>query len=160
MDEEGTMLAQELTALLEENHVYYKRLAHPTAYTSQGVAASVHVPGREVAKTVVVRIDGKFMLAVLPAPCRVDLERLRQAAGGQNAALANEADLEALFPDCEVGAEPPFGEIYGLPVWVDVSLVEDEWIVFNGGTHTEAVEIAYADFARLARPKIAAFARR
>jgi Ala-tRNA(Pro) deacylase len=160
MDEEDTMLAQELTVLLEENHVYYKRLAHATAYTSQGVAATVHVPGREVAKTVVVRIDGAFVLAVLPAPCRVDLERLRQAVGGETAALATEADLEKLFPGCEVGAEPPFGELYGLPVWVDASLVEDEWIVFNGGTHTEAVEIAYADFERLARPKVARFARK
>jgi len=153
------MLAQQLTDLFERNHVYYKRLVHATAYTSQGVAAATHVPGREVAKTVVVRIDGSFVLAVLPAPLRVDLERLRKAVGGETAALATEAELERLFPGCEVGAEPPFGELYGLPVWVEASLLEDEWIVFNGGTHGEAVEISYADFERLAHPRVARFAR-
>jgi Ala-tRNA(Pro) deacylase len=153
------MLTQKLTMLLETNHAYYKRLRHPTAYTAQGVAASMHVPGREVAKTVVVKIDGKFVMAVLPAPSSVDLERLRHAVGGESATLATEAELEKLFPGCEVGAEPPFGELYGLPVWADASLAEDEWVVFNGGTHSEAVEIAYADFEQLAHPRIARFAR-
>ena len=153
------MLAQKLTALLERNRVHYKTLKHPVAYTSQGVAAAIPIPGREVAKTVVLKVDGKYVLAVLPAPSRVDFERFRAIAGAQSVALAAESEFQELFRGCELGAEPPFGDLYGVPTWVDASLALDESIVFNGGTHSEAVRIAYQDFERLAHPKIGRFAR-
>ena len=153
------MLTQKLTALLERNRVHYQTLGHPRAYTSQGTAAAMRVPGREVAKTVVLKVDGKVVLAVLPAPSRVDFQRFREATGAASVELAAEAEFQSLFPGCDVGAEPPFGELYGLPVWVDASLSRDESIVFNGGTHAEAVRIAYRDFERLAHPRVARFAR-
>ena len=153
------MLSQKVTALLERNRVHYRRLPHPAAYTSQGVAATTHVPGWNVAKSVVLKVDGAFVLAVVPAPCRVDLQRFQIAAGAEHVALATEAEFRGLFPGCDLGAEPPFGELYGLPVWVDSRLVEDDFVVFNAGSHTDAVRIAYKDFERLARPRIARIAR-
>jgi Ala-tRNA(Pro) deacylase len=117
------------------------------------VAATTHVHGWELAKSVVVKVDGAFALAVLPAPAVVDLELLRRATGARKAVLANEREIESLFPGCELGAMPPFGNLYGLPVYVDLSLGADESIVFNAGTHTEAIRIAYADFDRLAHPR-------
>jgi Ala-tRNA(Pro) deacylase len=153
------MLAQKLTALLERNRIHYKVVKHPTAYTSQGVAAALHVAGREVAKTVVLKIDGRYGLAVLPAPYHVDLGRFGAAAGAQTVTLASERELATLFEGCELGAEPPFGDLYGLPVWVDATLARDPSIVFNGGSHTDAVRITYQDFVRLAKPTVARFAR-
>jgi Ala-tRNA(Pro) deacylase len=153
------MLAPKLTALLDENHVHYQTVTHPSVATAQGMAAAMHIPGRELAKTVVIKVDGKYALAVLPGPSHVDLTRFREVSGARSVALASEAEFAGLFPGCELGAEPPFGELYGLPVWVDVSLARDRSIVFNGGTHAEAVRIAYADFERLAHAKVARFAR-
>jgi Ala-tRNA(Pro) deacylase len=153
------MLTQKLTSLLERNRVHYQTLSHPRAYTSQGLAAAMRIPGRELAKTVVLKVDGRCVLAVLPAPARVDFQRFREASGAASVELAPEAEFQSLFPGCDLGAEPPFGELYGLPVWVDASLARDESIVFNGGTHSEAVRIAYRDFERLAHPKVARFAR-
>jgi len=153
------MLAQKLTALLERNRIHYQTVRHPPVSTAQGLAAVMHIPGRELAKTVVLKVDGKYALAVLPAPSHVDFRRFREASGARSVALATELEFERLFPGCDVGAEPPFGELYGLPVWVDASLAEDASIVFNGGTHAEAVRIAYRDFERLAHPRPARFAR-
>lgn len=153
------MLAQKLTVLLDRNRIHYQTVRHPPTYTAQGLAAAMHIPGREFAKTVVLKVDGKYALAVLPAPSHVDVRRFCEAAGARSVALATESEFQALFPGCELGAEPPFGELYGLPVWVDASLAEGESIVFNGGTHSEAVRIAYPDFERLAHPKHARFAR-
>jgi Ala-tRNA(Pro) deacylase len=153
------MLAQKLRALLDDNRIHYQTVGHPPTYTAQGLAAAMHIPGRELAKTVVLKVDGKYALAVLPAPSHVDVRRFREAAGARSVAVATESELQDLFPGCELGAEPPFGELYGLPVWVDVSLARDESIVFNGGTHLEAVRIAYEDFERLASPKHASFVR-
>jgi Ala-tRNA(Pro) deacylase len=153
------MLAQKLTSLLERNRIHYKAFKHPTAYTAQGVASVMHVPGRQVAKTVVLEVDGKFVLAVLPAPCHVDLQRFREAAGATSVSLADEVEFRKLFPGCEPGAEPPFGHLYGLPTWVDASLAEDEFITFNGGSHDDAVRIRYEEFVQLAQPRVARFAR-
>jgi Ala-tRNA(Pro) deacylase len=144
---------------LDGNHVSYSTLQHPIAFTAQGVAAATHVHGRELAKTVVIRVDGRFVLAVLPAPARVDLKRFREMAGADLVSLATEAEFQGLFPGCEPGAMPPFGNLYGLPVYVDEKLTKDRQIVFNAGTHSEAVKMEYADFERLVQPKVAVFTR-
>jgi Ala-tRNA(Pro) deacylase len=153
------MLAPRLKTFLDGNHVAYATLHHPIAFTAQGVAAVTHVHGRELAKTVVVRADGRFVLAVLPAPGRVDLKRFREVVGADLVSLATEAEFEGMFPGCEPGAMPPFGNLYGLPVYVDEKLTLDRQIVFNAGTHSEAVRMDYGDFERLVQPKVAAFTR-
>lgn len=147
-----------LTAFLEWEDVGYQTIEHATAYTAQGVAAAAHVPGQEVAKSTVVKTDGHFALAVLPAHKKVDLDALSRLTGGKAVSLASEAEFAGLFPECELGAMPPFGNLYGLPVWVDQSLAKDVTIVFNAGSHREAIRMAFADFRRLVSPRLAAFA--
>jgi Ala-tRNA(Pro) deacylase len=147
-----------LKSILESNHVTYHVISHPPAYTAQAVAAVLHVSGRELAKSVVVRAGEKFALAVLPASRSVDLERLGKILGAK-ARLASEQEFAELFPDCELGAMPPFGNAYSLPVVVDAALSKDEEIVFNAGTHREAVRMKYADFERIVRPQVAELAR-
>ena len=152
------MPTERLTRFLDQQGVAYETIPHVKAYTAQGVAASAHVPGRELAKTVVVKIDDTFALAVLPAPLHVDLEALRRVARARSVRLATEREFQSLFPGCEVGAMPPFGNLYGLAVWVDDALAHDPTIVFNAGTHREAMRMKFADFARLVMPKEAALA--
>lgn len=151
------MPTERLKKFLEDNGVDYETIPHTTAYTAQGVAASVHVRGRELAKSTVVKVDGRFGLAVLPAPLRVDLEALRRLAGANSVSLATEPEFQGLFPGCEVGAMPPFGNLYGLPVWADEALRKDPVIVFNAGTHREAIRMSFADFARLVKPTMGVF---
>jgi Ala-tRNA(Pro) deacylase len=143
---------------LDENNVRYTTVAHSPAFTAQEIAASAHVPGRELAKTVMVKLDGRMAMAVLPASLRVDLERLAAGAGVERAELAGEAEFRDLFGDCEIGAMPPFGNLYDLDVYVDESLSEDEEIAFNAGTHAELIRLAYAEFVRLTEPRLLAFA--
>jgi Ala-tRNA(Pro) deacylase len=112
-----------------------------------------------MAKTVIVKLDGALAMAVLPASFQVDLEALRAAAGAKEASLATEAEFKDNFPGCETGAMPPFGHLYGMPVYVDESLSKDKEIVFNAGTHRELFRLAYDDFARLAEPRVCRFAR-
>lgn len=152
------MPTERLKKFLDEKGVSYEAIAHMAAYTAQGVAAAMHVPGRELAKSTVIKVDGRFGLAVLPAHRRVDLEHLRQMAGAQSVSLASEAEFQGLFPGCEVGAMPPFGNLYDLPVWVDESLRKDPTIVFNAGTHREAIRMAFADFERLVHPVVGSIA--
>ena len=154
------MPAQRLVEYLDAQHVAYDKIQHTTAYTAQGVAASIHVRGRELAKSTVVKIDGRFALAVLAAPRRVELEALRRLAGAESVLLATEAEFSRLFPGCEVGAMPPFGNLYGLQVWVDEDLTKDQAIAFNAGTHRDAIRMAFVDFQRLVAPRIGAFAVR
>jgi Ala-tRNA(Pro) deacylase len=118
------------------------------------------VRGRELAKSTVVKVDGRFGLAVLPAPLRVDLEALRRLTGANSVSLASELEFQGLFPGCEVGAMPPFGNLYGLPVWADEALRKDPVIVFNAGTHREVIRMSFADFARLVKPTIGDFSAR
>ena len=146
-----------LERFLAANGVTYEVRSHEPAFTAQEVAAAEHVPGREVAKVVMVRDGGEFLMAVLPAPDRVGLERLARAAGKTRLRLATEAEFAGLFPGCEPGAMPPFGNLYGIPVWVDESLTQDEAIVFNAGNHEQTVHMAYEDFARLVQPTVASF---
>ena len=147
-----------LRNFLEREKVRYTHETHRTAYTAQAVAQEEHVPGKLVAKTVVVKIDDGFALAVMPATARADFARLKSALGAKEVRLATELEFTGLFPDCEVGAQPPFGNLYGVPVYVDAGLAQDEEIVFNAGTHEETIRMRYADFERLAQPKVFHFA--
>jgi Ala-tRNA(Pro) deacylase len=146
-----------LKEFLDANGVPYEVRTHPRAFTAQEVAAAEHVPGRELAKVVMVRNGGDFLMAVLPAPDHVALEGLAKAAGKPRLRLATEDEFASLFPGCEPGAMPPFGNLYGIPVWVEKSLTRDEHIVFNAGNHEQTVHMAYADFARFVRPSVASF---
>ena len=149
-----------LKQFLDEKSVKYVTVSHSRAYTAQEVAASLHVPGRELAKSVVVHADGGFALGVLPAPRRIDFGLLKKAIGAKELRLATEAEFQSLFPDCETGAMPPFGNLYGLKVWADDSLKEDAEIVFNAGTHTDTVKMSYKDFERVVAPTVTKFAER
>jgi Ala-tRNA(Pro) deacylase len=145
---------------LRENQVRFEEHHHPRAVSAQEVAASEHVPGRMLAKTVMVLADGQMVMLALPAPYQVDLEKAAAALGVDEARLAQEEEFEDSFPDCEVGAMPPFGNLYGVPVYVEKTLAEDETMVFRSGTHTETMSVSYSDFERLVEPTVAQFALR
>ncbi len=149
---------EELEAYLRENKVPFQFQHHAVAYTAQEVAAAEHVPGRLLAKVVMVMADGKLAMFVLPAPARVDLEKAGTVLGANEARLAREEEFADRFPGCEVGAMPPFGGLYDLPVYADKSLAEDETIVFEAGTHTDTMSMKYGDYERLANPNVAEFA--
>jgi Ala-tRNA(Pro) deacylase len=151
------MPVRKLKEFLDNNKVKYVSIKHSCAYTAQEIAASTHIKGKELAKTVMVRLDDKMAMAVLPASHRVDLDRLKEAVGARTIELSVERDFENLFPECEVGAMPPFGNLYGMEVFVAKSLAEDEEIAFNAGSHTELIRMAYKDFERFVKPKILAF---
>jgi Ala-tRNA(Pro) deacylase len=143
-----------LHQMLDANHVDYQTIAHPTAYTAQETAALAHVSGHELAKTVIVNIDGALAMVVQNASSMVPLGRLRAATGAQDVQLASEREFRDRFPDCELGAMPPFGNLYGMDVFVTEALAQDERIAFNAGTHTELIRLRYADFAKLAQPVV------
>ena len=151
------MPSRKLKEFLDKNHVKYVTIIHSTAYTAQEIAAQAHVRGRELAKTVIVKIDGKMAMAVLPASQRVDFNLLKTASGAAAVELAGESEFKSLFPDCDAGAMPPFGNLYGVPVFVDTALAEDEEIAFNAGTHSELVRLPYRDFERLVQTTVARF---
>lgn len=146
-----------LEAYLREKRVPFEVRHHPRAITAQEVAASEHVPGKMLAKTVMVLADGKMVMLALPAPYQVDVDKAGKVLGVE-VRLAHEEEFENTFPDCEVGAMPPFGNLYEVPVYVEVALAEDETIVFRAGTHTDTMSVSYADFERLVEPTIAEFA--
>lgn len=151
-------IANRVRALLDENDVEYEHISHDPAYTAQEVAQRVHTPGREVAKVVILTDGETHLMAVLPATRKIDLERIRHAAGNGALRLAEESEFEALFPNVETGAMAPFGNLYGISVFVDQSLREDEEITFNAGTHEDAIRMTYTDYERLAQPVTAEFA--
>lgn len=152
-------IATRLEELLEENGVHYEVIAHEPAYTAQEEAAVTHTPGREWAKTVVMLLDGEPALAVLPATRIVDEEALGSLAGADEARLAREEEFATLYDDCEAGAMPPFGALYGQPTFVDDSLRRAERIAFHAGDHETAVEMAYPDWEELAEPVPGSFSR-
>jgi Ala-tRNA(Pro) deacylase len=152
------VVARKLKAFLDEHRVPYHVLRHHERFVASEIAEALHVPGQELAKVVMVKVDGKLKMAVLPASVMVNLDAFARAAGGVRAELATEAEFKDAFPDCEVGAMPPFGNLYGIEVWVDNLLTVDRAIVFEAGNHHEAVKLAYRDFARLVRPRVADFA--
>ncbi|MGA2856466.1 MAG: YbaK/EbsC family protein [Candidatus Sulfotelmatobacter sp.] len=143
-----------LREFLDSHNVKYMVVSHSVAYTAQGIAALVHLSGKKLAKTVMVRIDGKLAMAVVPASFHVDLDLLRTAAGAQTVEIATEKEFKDAFPDCETGAMPPFGNLYGMAVYADASFSQNEEITFNAGTHRELVRMAWADVVRLVNPKV------
>lgn len=153
------MPLETLKHFLDQNGVKYVSVRHSPAYTAQELAALAHVPGKEWAKTVMVKLDGKMAMAAVPASGRVIFDRLREAAGAKAAELATEQEFRDLCPGCEVGAMPPFGNLFGMEVYVDTQLAEDEEIAFNAGSHTEMVKLPYRDFARLVKPTVAKLSR-
>jgi Ala-tRNA(Pro) deacylase len=147
------MPSKKLKSFLDENKVKYISIQHSTAYTAQEIAAIAHIPGKDLAKTVIIKIDGKMAMAVLPASYKVSFENLKEALGAKEVRLAYEQEFMDKFPDCEVGAMPPFGNIYGMDVYAAESLAEDEEIAFNACSHTELIKMSFADFERLVKPK-------
>ena len=145
---------------LDSHNIKYLVISHSVAYTAQGVAALVHLSGKRLAKTVIVQLDGKLAMAVVPASLHVDLDLLRAASGAENLEIATEQEFQNAFPDCETGAMPPFGNLYGMAVYADSSLAETDEITFNAGTHRELVRLAWADLVRLVNPKIVNLTRR
>jgi Ala-tRNA(Pro) deacylase len=142
---------------LDLNEVEYVVISHSKAYTAQGIAAISHIPGKELAKTVIVKLDGALAMAVLPASYQVDLQALKKAVGVREAELAAEREFKQAFLDCQTGAMPPFGNLYGIPVYVDETLAEDREIAFNAGSHYELIKMAYSDFERLVQPEVLSF---
>jgi Ala-tRNA(Pro) deacylase len=152
------MISTRLKNLLEQNGIPFEVVPHDPAFTAQQLAARMHVPGREFVKAVVVRIDGRYALAAVPGHRLVDEKALARVARAGRCVLASEAEFRELFPDCELGAMPPVGNLYGLETYVDAEVTRDETVVANAGTHAEAIRVRYADLARLARPTVGHFA--
>ena len=151
------MPVQRLKEFLDHHSVRYVVITHSPAFTAQEIAANAHIPGKELAKAVMVKIDGDMAMAVLPASRHVDFDAMETAIGIGSIDLATEAEFRDLFPQCELGAMPPFGNLYGIPVYVAVALAEDEDIAFNAGTHRELVRMKYKDYERLVQPVILKF---
>ncbi len=147
------MPLKKLKDYLDGQKIKYESVAHYETYTSQETAQSAHISGRELAKTVMVKINGKMAMAVLPASQKIDFAVLREAVG-ETVELATEKEFTAMFPDCEVGAMPPFGNLYGLDVYVAESLTRDKEIAFNAGSHIELIKLSYKDFSMLVKPKV------
>ena len=147
------MPSKKLKAFLDENKVKYISIQHSSAYTAQEIAAIAHIPGKDLAKTVIIKIDGKMAMAVLPASYKVSFDNLKSALGVNEVRLAYEQEFMDKFPDCEIGAMPPFGNIYGLEVFVAESLAEEEEIDFNACNHTELIKMSFSDFEKLVKPK-------
>ena len=147
------MPSKKLKAFLDEHKVKYVAIQHSSAYTAQEIAASAHISGKDLAKTVIIKIDGKMAMAVLPASDKVSFENLKEALNAKEVRLAYEQEFMDKFPDCEVGAMPPFGNIYGMDVYAAESLSAEEEIAFNACTHTELIKMNFSDFEKLVMPK-------
>ena len=148
-----------LQEFLKRNQVSFKHTVHPLAYTAREVASAAHLPAREIAKVVIVSVDNAYQMVVLPANRAVDLGELRAALGMSHARLATETEIAGLFPDCDLGAMPPFGNLYNMPVYVDSGLAQDEWIAFNAGSHTDVIHLRFKDYKWLVNPVILPLAR-
>jgi Ala-tRNA(Pro) deacylase len=148
------MSLNRLREFLDSHHRKYVVISHSLAYTAQGIAALAHIPGKELAKTVVVKIDGELAMAVVPSSRHVDLALLKAASGAKTVELAAEFEFKDRFPDCETGAMPPFGNLYDMAVFADQSLSQDKEIAFNAGTHRELVRLPWEDFVTLVKPRL------
>jgi Ala-tRNA(Pro) deacylase len=151
------MPVKRLKEFLDSHNMKYVTISHSRAFTAQETATSAHIPGKELAKTVMVKVDGKMAMAVLPASYKVDFDLLTKATGSGKVEIADEEEFKDLFPGCEIGAMPPFGNLYGMDVFVAKSLTEDKEIAFNAGSHRELVRMAYKDFERLVKPRVMKF---
>jgi Ala-tRNA(Pro) deacylase len=151
------MILKKLVEFLDSNSIKYVNVTHSTAFTAQDVAESAHIPGKEMAKTVVVWMDGTMSMAVLPASSMIDFNKLKAATGAKSVELASESEFKDRFPECEVGAMPPFGNLFNIKVVVDKALAEDKEISFNAGSHHELIRMSYSDYDKLTKPVLAAF---
>lgn len=151
------MPSKKLKEFLDQNKIKYVTIKHSVAFTAQEIAASAHIKGRELAKTVLIKINGRMAMCVLPASYKVDFKLLKQAVENDNVRLANEMEFKDKFPECDVGAMPPFGNLYNMDVYVAQSLLDDDEIAFNAGTHTELIQMSLKDFLDLVKPKIIKF---
>jgi Ala-tRNA(Pro) deacylase len=152
-------IVQRLKEYLDNHQVRYEVLAHREAYTAPEIAQVLHVPGKELAKVVIVKVDERFVMTVLPANWKVDINRLKEVFRTSHVRLATEQELAGLFPDCDLGTMPPFGNLYGIEVYVDQSLSADETIVCQAGTHSQAIKMRYEDFTALVHPSVTEFHR-
>ena len=143
-----------LEAFLRNEDVSFNKIAHHKTYTAQRTAADTHISGKEIAKTVIVKLDGQMCMVVLPGDMQIDINLLREATGAKDIRLATEMEFKDLFENCEVGAMPPFGNLYDMPVYVAEALKEDVFIAFNAGTHSLLIQMKYADFERLVQPTV------
>jgi Ala-tRNA(Pro) deacylase len=151
------MPLKKLKQFLDDNNVKYVIISHSRAVTATEIAASAHIPGKDLAKTVMVKIDGKMTMVVLPSSYKIDFDQLKRVTNAVTVELASEEEFQDMFPECEVGAMPPFGNLYNMDVLVSKSLTEDEDIVFNAGSHKELIKLPYNDFAELVKPRILKF---
>ena len=154
------MPAQKIKDFLDDKKVKYVSITHSLVYTAQEIAASAHIRGKGLAKSVLVKVDGKMAMTVLPASYKVDFDMLKEALGSNDVRLSNEQEFKDKFPGCEVGAMPPFGNLYDMETYVAASLVEDEEIAFNAGTHKELIRMEYSDFEKIVKPKILRFSNK
>jgi Ala-tRNA(Pro) deacylase len=152
------MILRTLVEFLDKNQIKYVNVTHSTAFTAQDVAESAHIPGKEMAKTVIVWMDGAMAMVVLPASSMINFNRLKEVSGAASVELASESEFKDRFPECEVGAMPPFGNLFTTRVYVDSLLSEDREISFNAGSHHELIRLPFADFDRLVKPTIGSFA--
>ncbi len=150
-------ILKRLQDYLDQHNVPYQVVGHQEAYTTPEIAHTMHVSGKMLAKVVIVKAGDRFVMAVLPSNWRIDFDRLTEVLGAGHVRLATEDEFKGLFPDCQIGTMPPFGNLYGLEVYVDQSLTEDEEIIFQAGTHFGAVKLRYKDFADLVHPMVAEF---
>jgi len=151
------MPSRKLKEFLDQQQVKYVSIIHSPAYTAQEIAASAHIRGRDMAKTVILVVDGEMVMAVLPANRKIVLSEFREALDAAQVTFASEEQFKGRFPDCEIGAMPPFGNLYGMKVYVAPSLAQEPEIAFNAGTHTEVIRLAYRDFERLVKPRVLNF---
>jgi len=146
-------IPKQLIDCLDGNKVSYEVLQHPEAVTAQRIAQAEHVKGRHHAKVVMVKSGDQHLMMVLPADHQIDLEKVEKAIG-KAVSLGKELEFTTLFSDCAIGAMPPFGNLYGLPTYVDQSLAEQDYIVFEAGTHTDAIKMSYRDYEKIVKPKV------
>jgi len=153
------MPVKKLKEFLDSQKIEYVTINHSLAYTAQRIAASAHISGKDIAKTIVIKADGKLMMAVLPASCKINLDLMKSALGVSSMEISSEKEFGAMFPDCELGAMPPFGNLYGMEVYVAEKLAHYEEIAFNAGSHRELIKLSYKDFEKLVKPRIISFCR-
>jgi len=146
-------IPRRLIECLDENKVRYQVLQHPEAVSAQRIAQAEHVKGRHHAKVVIVKASDAHLMIVLPADHHIDLEKIEKATG-KPVSLDKEQEFKSLFPDCAIGAMPPFGNLYGLPTYVEEDLAEQDYIVFEAGTHTDAIKMSYGDYEKIVKPKV------
>ena len=146
-------MPRRLIEYLDDNKVRYEVLQHPEAVSAQRIAQAEHVKGRHHAKVVIVKAGDAHLMMVLPADHHIDLEKVEKAVA-KPVSLGKEQEFKSLFPDCAIGAMPPFGNLYGLPTYVDQSLAEQDYIVFEAGTHTDAIKMSYRDYEKIVKPKV------